>query len=79
MSAGIMRKAVLELLYNWERFWHEIEPFLSDLPVPENVFSELLLYQKFIIRRPGIFRIHKSSHLTFNPILTAFTPLVFHP
>ncbi|MGI6249255.1 MAG: B12-binding domain-containing radical SAM protein [Acutalibacteraceae bacterium] len=70
----------LELLYNWERFWHEIEPFLSDLPVPENVFSELLLYQKFIIRRPGIFSDTQEFAFDFqsyfNRIYSArFSPL----
>lgn len=45
--------AFLELLYSGDKFWDEIMPFLKSLPIEEEVFDELLAYQKTITRKPG--------------------------
>lgn len=42
----------LELVYAWDVFWVEIMPFLQQLGIPEDIFGEMLRYQKFVIRRP---------------------------
>jgi tRNA A37 methylthiotransferase MiaB len=46
--------AFLEFVYAWDVFWIEILPFIQPFGMPEDLFKELLSYQKFIIRRPGI-------------------------
>jgi len=46
--------AFLELVYSWDVFWEEIQPFLALLDIPPDLFGELLEYQKLIIRRPDI-------------------------
>ena len=47
--------AFLEYIYAWDIFWGEILPFLRQFDIPEDIFHELLKYQKFIIRRPAVF------------------------
>lgn len=42
----------LVLAQNKDRFYNEIEPFLLSLGIDENIFSELLAYQKAVIRTP---------------------------
>lgn len=46
--------AFLELIYAWDNFWLEITPFLARFKIPEELFGEMLRYQQFIIRRPGL-------------------------
>ncbi len=45
--------AFLEFVMNYERFWKEIMPFLSDFKLEDKVFNDLVKYQKVIIKRPG--------------------------
>lgn len=46
--------AFLELIYDWETFWKEILPFLEQFELPQTLFEDMLNYQQFIIRRPGV-------------------------
>jgi putative methyltransferase len=46
--------AFLEILYSGDIFWNEILPFLNQFNISEELFQDLLAYQKFIIRRPLI-------------------------
>ncbi len=45
--------AFMELVYDYERFWAEIEPFLSSFDIDKAVAAQLYNYQKNIIRLPG--------------------------
>lgn len=45
--------AFMELIYDYERFWEEIEPFLKSFGIENSIFTELLYYQKNIIRLPN--------------------------
>ncbi len=45
--------AFMELIYDYERFWEEITPFLESFGIENKVYGELLRYQKGIIRLPG--------------------------
>ena len=44
--------AFLEIVSNGEFFWEEILPFLKSFNIEDNIFSELLRFQKFVIRLP---------------------------
>jgi hypothetical protein len=44
--------AFLELIYNSSRFWKEIQPFLDSFEIDKSVYSEMLYYQRSIIRMP---------------------------
>ena len=44
---------VLNILNEYDRFYEEIVPYLKKYNIDENVFSDLLAYQKSIMRRPG--------------------------
>lgn len=46
--------AFMELIYDFDRFWKEITPFLDSFGIEKNIFPELLYYQKSIIRLPGM-------------------------
>jgi hypothetical protein len=43
----------LEIIMNFERFWQEIIPFLKSLGVENKLLSELISYQKSLIKLPG--------------------------
>lgn len=43
----------LEIIMNFERFWKEIAPFLKNLRIEGELLSELILYQKFLVKLPG--------------------------
>lgn len=43
----------LECLYDDERFTSDIKPFLDSLGIEKAVFTELLRYQKAVLRRPS--------------------------
>lgn len=45
--------AFLELVYNYKQFWNEIRLFLDSLAIEENVYNNLIKYQKAIIKIPG--------------------------
>lgn len=44
--------AFMELVYEYDRFWAEIEPFLEEFGIEKPIYTELLVYQKSIVRRP---------------------------
>lgn len=48
--------AYLELLNSFETAWAELTPFLLEHIPDDNVFQDLLLYQKSVLRRCGINR-----------------------
>lgn len=43
----------LECVYHSEDFWNDITPFLASFGIEDDIFSQLLTYQKEIIRMPG--------------------------
>lgn len=43
----------LNLLLHFDRIYDELIPYLSKYNIPEDVFTDLLNYQKGIMRRPG--------------------------
>lgn len=45
--------AYLELVYEFDRFYREIEPFLRQYDIEGAVFDDLMTYQKNIIKMPG--------------------------
>lgn len=57
--------AFLEFLYNYDTFWNEILPFLKEFEIEENIFSELLKFQKSILKYPGIKKINVQFNYNF--------------
>lgn len=45
--------AFMELVYDYERFWHEIKPFLDNFNIEGELYPELIYYQKNIIHLPN--------------------------
>lgn len=45
--------AFMEIAYDYERFWTDIEPFLAGFGIDADIAPQLLAYQKGIIRLPG--------------------------
>ncbi len=43
----------LKVLENLDLFFEEMTPFLKKFDIPEDIFEDLMAYQKAIIRRPG--------------------------
>ena len=43
----------LKALEKFDLFFEEMEPFLKKFNIPEDVYNDLMAYQKAIIRRPG--------------------------
>ena len=44
---------VLHLLYDLDRFYEEISPYLNRFDIPRAVFDDLLLYQRSVLRVPN--------------------------
>lgn len=42
----------LEIVHDYERFWQEIMPFLDSLGIENNLYRDLIDYQKTVINRP---------------------------
>ncbi len=42
----------LDLIYNRDVFWQDIEPFIESLGIENDVFDEMLKYQKQVLRLP---------------------------
>ena len=57
--------AFLEMVYHSDIFWQEIEPFLSSFGIDDDLFRELLNYQKSLIRLPGIREVDILSTYNF--------------
>lgn len=45
--------AFLEIVSDYETFWAEIIPFLKSFNIDEEIFEQLVRFQKFVIRLPG--------------------------
>lgn len=72
--------AFMELVYDYERFWKEIKPFLDSFKIDGKLYPELLYYQKSIIRLPGMdtvtLALQRDYYSYFLNILTGrYTPL----
>lgn len=72
--------AFMELVYDYERFWDEINPFLISFGIENKIYDELLCYQKNIIRLPGqdvvLLRLeHDFYHYFLNILTNRYKPL----
>ncbi len=45
--------AFLEIVSNYDLFWKEIMPFLRSFKVEKEIFDDLVIFQKFVIRLPN--------------------------
>lgn len=45
--------AFLEIIYEYDRFWDEITPFLDEQGIDEKIYEDLIRFQKAIIKLPG--------------------------
>ncbi len=45
--------AFLEIVSEYETFWAEIIPFLKSFDIDEDIFAQLVSFQKFVVRLPG--------------------------
>ena len=57
--------AFLELIKSGEVFWKEIMPFLRSFHIEENIFEELLLFQKGVLRTLGKNEVRLKLHYNF--------------
>lgn len=57
--------AFLEMVYNSEVFWEEIKPFLLTFDIEEDLFNDLFLYQKSLIRLPETDEVEIASGFNF--------------
>ena len=57
--------AFLELIKSGEVFWEEIMPFLRSFHIEENIFEELLLFQKGVLRTLGKNEVRLKLHYNF--------------
>lgn len=57
--------AFLELVYAWDTFWREILPFITSFGIDEEVFNDLLKYQKLVIRKPDVTNISADFSYDF--------------
>jgi len=57
--------AFMEIVYDYEMFWAEIEPFLTGFGIDADIYHQLLRYQKSIIRMPGVERVFLEQGYDF--------------
>lgn len=57
--------AFLEMVYHSDEFWSEIEPFLKRFDIKEDLFKDLLEYQKTLVRLPGVSEVTVTSNYNF--------------
>ncbi|MBR3835353.1 MAG: cobalamin-dependent protein [Clostridia bacterium] len=57
--------AFLEMVYHSDVFWQEILPFLKKFDINDNLFEELFVYQKNLVRLPDVEEIEIKSHYNF--------------
>lgn len=70
---------VLNALYRKEEFYNELLPYLHGFEIPEDVFEDLLAYQKNIIREPFAAERRVSLHYDVHGYLTDAYVNVIHP
>ena len=76
--------AFMGIAGNIDTFWNEITPFLRTFGIEEEMFAELLKYQKFSIRLPGQERLISDFAYDFysyfnNAVSFNYKPLVKQP
>lgn len=59
--------AFLEMVYNSDRFWSDIQPFLESFDIEASVFEGLLNYQKSLIRTLNKDEVTVESNWNFYP------------
>lgn len=57
--------AFLEMVYHSDLFWQEIEPFLRKFGIEDDIFSELLNYQKSLVRTLDVTEVTVRSKYNF--------------
>ncbi len=57
--------AFLEMVYHSEIFWREIKPFLASFNIENDIFDDLFVYQKMLIRLPSISEVTIKSRYNF--------------
>ncbi len=55
----------LDLIYNRDRFWCDIENFIKSLGIDDNIYEELLNYQQKILRLPNTDVVEVKSEYDF--------------
>ncbi len=55
----------LDLIYNRDIFWREIEDFVKSLGIDEKIFKQLFEYQKSVLRLPGTKQLSIASDYDF--------------
>lgn len=55
----------LDLIYNRDKFWNDIEDFTKSLGIKEEIYNELLEYQKKILRLPNTDIVEVESQYDF--------------
>ena len=55
----------LDLIYNRDVFWNDIEDFIKALGIEEDIYNELLNYQKKILRLPNTETVDVESEYDF--------------
>lgn len=55
----------LDLIYNRDRFWCDIENFIKSLGIDDNIYEELLNYQQKILRLPNTDVVEVESEYDF--------------
>ena len=63
----------LQAVYAWDEAIEELLPFLRRFDIPEDIFGDLLAYQKMIIRKP----FDKEKEYTFSYNLPAYFEGIF--
>lgn len=71
--------AFLELVYHWDEFWTDIQPFLKSFDYDEGVFEELLKYQKAMIRKLGVTEFTVESDYNFYDYFMSITKGQYSP
>lgn len=64
--------AFLEIIRDFDAFFQELAPFLQSLPIENDVFADLLLFQKAMLRKPGAGRCSLSFHYNLYSYFEAF-------
>ncbi len=57
--------AFLEIVYHNDVFWKEIEPFLRSFKIEDELFSDLFVYQKSLVRLPIVTEVEIVSKYNF--------------
>ena len=53
------------MVYHSETFWQEIKPFLEKFEIEKELFEELFIYQKNLVRLPDVSEVQINSKYNF--------------